>query len=114
MTDTFCNELAICKEMADGMDDAFAGVYLLYERISPIKRSRSNPRTARNAHMVPGGLNGGGKELVTFCSRPVATKTEATDMVDARITAVEVVDQFEVLVVGSTLVDWYSSIAFSE
>jgi len=113
MTDIFCNELAICNEIDDGMDDAFAGVYLLYESISPIKRSKSNPRTARNAHMVPGGLNGGGKELVTFCSRPVATKTEATDMVDARITAVKV-GQLEVLVVGSTLVDWYSSIAFSE
>ena len=99
-----CSERATCEEMTDGIEVAFVGDDLLHESRRPMQRSKSNPNTARNAHIVPGGLNGGGKELMTLCSRRVAAITDTRAIDDARVAAV-IVGQVEVLVVGSMLVD---------
>ena len=52
-----------------------------------IDRSAISPNMARNAHMVPGGLNGGGNVSITLRSRRVAAATEARAMEDASAAA---------------------------
>lgn len=50
----------------------------------PINLSAINPKTARNAHIVPGRL----RTLFTFVSRSVAANTEIIETKHAKMTAV--------------------------
>ena len=93
MMDICCSDFVI----AGGSDCDDDDIELSYESASLIERSNPKPNMARNAHIVPGGLNGG-KELVTVSSRRVAAKTEARAIADARMTAAEV-GHFECLIV---------------
>lgn len=88
MAGIFCNDLAKCNDMSDANDAVFVDADFFDESAIRTSHSKNNPKQARKAHMVPGGLNGGGKDLMTVCSSWVATLTEATAIDDARITAV--------------------------
>mmetsp|Transcript_5017 Transcript_5017/g.12582 ORF Transcript_5017/g.12582 Transcript_5017/m.12582 type:complete len:182 (+) Transcript_5017:907-1452(+) len=90
ISDILRKDFTKCEDMAHRMEEAFPADPVCCSCdgiIFPIKRRKNNPRRARKAHIVPGGLNGGGNERETICSRRVAIVTEARAIDDDRTAA---------------------------